>query len=141
MEDQTPQNPELHRRNNYSIRRKPLHDENAKTSGSEEENQSPAPESPAPAPKEDSEPSTRQGTGIQAIIKSIWTFLNFPVVANAFSAFILIQCTIAIMEKRQAARNADKDRDYMALLVVVNKFTNQVNYLTEKVEAMAQNLE
>ncbi|KAJ5684098.1 uncharacterized protein N7477_000443 [Penicillium maclennaniae] len=140
MEDHTPQKSELHRRNNYSIRRKPLHDESARSSGNEEEGRLPIPESSAPGSNEDSEPPTRQERGIQATIKSIWAFLNAPIVANIFFAFAFIQCTISIIEKRQAARKAEEDRDYRAVLVLVNTLSNQVNHLAERVEAMAQNL-
>lgn len=143
MEDQTPQSSEIHHRNNYSIRRKPLHDENTRSSGSEEDNHSHTPELSAPASDEESEQPTptSQDTGIKAVMKSIWWFLNTPIVANAFFAFFLLQSTIHIMEQRQAARNADQNREHRALVVAFNTLKNQVNYLTENMEAMTKKLE
>jgi hypothetical protein len=143
MEDQTPQSSGFHRRNNYSIRRKPLHDENTRSSGSEEEHHSHPPELSAPASDEESEQLTpaSQDTGIKTVLKAIWSFLNTPIVANAFFAFFLLQSTIHIMDQRQAARNADQDKEHMALLVAFNTLRNQVNYLTENMEAMAKKLE
>lgn len=135
MEDQTPQNPELHRRNKSSIRRKPLHDDNARTLGNEEENRPPTSESSAPASNEDSE------TIIRAMINSLWMCLNTPIVANTFFALLFVQSITSILVHKQAAINATKDREYMALLVVVNRLTNRVNHLTEKIEAIAQSLE
>jgi hypothetical protein len=141
MEDGTSLSSELHRRNNNSIRRKPLNnDDNTRNYGSEEDNDSAASDSSAPA-SNDNQQTTSQNTGIAAVIKSLWMFLNLPIVTNAVFAFMIIQCAVFIAEKRQAARGACADREHKTLLEAAETLTNQLNGLTESMAAMAKNLE
>lgn len=132
---------ELYRRNNTSIRRKPLNDYNTRHPGSDEDNDSLAPDTPASAPSEDNQQATTQDTGIKAILKSLWWFLNLPIVTNAIYALIIIQITIFIVEERQRARNPCADRSYEALLVAIQTLTNVTNARTESMAAMAKKLE
>ncbi|OQD77499.1 hypothetical protein PENDEC_c002G04117 [Penicillium decumbens] len=147
MEDQTSLSSELHRRNNTSIRRKPLNDDKTRNYGSEEDDGS-----PGSASNEGNQESASQGTGINAIIESLWWFLNanikalwwffnLPIVANAIFAFMIIQLAISIMEERQAARSACTDREHKALSEAVKALTNRVNDLTESMAAMVKDLE
>lgn len=131
---------ELHRRNNNSIRRKPLNnDDNTRNYGSEEDNDSAASDSSGPA-SNDNQQTTSQGAGIAAVIKSLWMFLNLPIVTNAIFAFMIIQCAVFITDKRQAARGARADRE-QALLEATETLTDQLNRLTESMAARVKNLE
>lgn len=141
MEDQPMLGSELHRRNNTSIRRKPLNDDNTRHPDSEEDNDSPAPDTPASAPSEDNHQTTTQDTGIKAVFKSLWWFLSLPIVTNVIYAWIIIQFTIFIVEERQRTRNPCADRSYEALLEAIEMLTNVTNARTESMAAMGKKLE
>lgn len=139
MENQPVLGSELYRRNNTSTKRKPLNDDNTRHPGSEEDNDSPAPDTPASTPSEENQQTTMHDTGIKAILKSLWWFLNLPIVTNAIYTLIIIQLTISIVEERQKARNACADSGYYeALLEAIPKSTNLTNAHTA---AMAKKLE
>ncbi|KAJ5211984.1 uncharacterized protein N7498_003630 [Penicillium cinerascens] len=141
MENQPMLDSEFYRHNNTSIRRKPLNEDNTRHPGSEEDNDSPAPDTPASAPSEDNQKTTTKDKRIKAILKSLWWFLNLPIVTNAIYALIIIQLTIFIVEERQRTRNACAESGYEALLEAIQILTNLTNARTESIAAMAKKLE